>query len=144
MPVWLTNVGHWFERAWTWIKGHWALLLLGVGILAMVVLAKRKSDQYENLLKEFQGQMAQNSKELDELRKIQQDQIAAQAEITRKYREVVSRIEQNYRDQLQNLDANKEKELRAVIAANRNDPDAMAREINSVFGIPIYTLPPQP
>lgn len=142
MPLWLTKVWNGLKVAGTWLKGNWVLLLLLAGMVYTLLLAKNKSALYDQLMKEFRGQQEQNRKDLEELRKIQQDQIQKQQEIDRKYHEVVAKIEKDYQDQLRALTADKEKELRVIIARNNDDPGAMATEINSLFGIPLYTVTP--
>jgi sensor histidine kinase YesM len=141
MPIWLLSVWHWLKIAGVWIKGNWILLLLAAGMVFALVAAKNKAANYETLLKAFQDQQTQNARELDELRKIQQDQIQKQLDIDRKYQEVLDKIQKDYQDQLHALDAKKQQELRAIIAANHDDPASMASAINGLFGIPIYTIP---
>lgn len=142
MPLWLTKIWNWLKIAGTWLRGNWFLALLLVGIVYTLVLAKNKAVLYDQLMRELRNQQAQNRKDLEELRKIQQDQIQKQQEIDRKYQEVVAKIEQDYRNQLRILTADKEKELRAIIARNNDDPNFMATEINNLFGIPLYIVPP--
>ena len=142
MPLWLTKIGNALKIAFTWLKGNFMLILVGVAVIYGLIAVKKRDNAYENLWKMYREQQAQNRRELEELRKIQQEQIAKQQEIDRKYREVVASIEQNYRDQLQNLSRAKEQELRQIIERTHDDPGAMAQEINSLFGLPVYTLPP--
>lgn len=143
MPLWLTKIGHGFQAMGTWLKGNWVLLLLGLSLVFTVLFAKKKSDNYALLMKEFMDQQTQNAKELAELRKIQQEQIAKQQEIDRRYREVIAKIEKDYQDQIRSLTTAKQQELRQIIERNGDDPGAMASEINSLLGIPLYTLPSQ-
>lgn len=138
MPVWLQKTWNWLKIAGTWIKGHALLLVLGVLLVYAMIASKNKQALYNQLLQEFQGQQAKNAKELQDLRNIQQENLRKQEEINRKYNEVLDRIQKNYQDQLQNLDAQKEQDLRRIIAANHDDPNAMANDINTLFGIPIF------
>lgn len=138
MPVWLQKTWNWLKIAGTWIKGHALLLVLGVLLVYAMIASKNKQALYNQLLQEFQGQQAKNAKELQDLRNIQQENLRKQEEINRKYNEVLDRIQKNYQDQLQNLDAQKEQDLRRIIAANHDDPNAMANDINALFGIPIF------
>lgn len=138
MPVWLRKTVDWLKVAWTWVKGHFVLLLLIFAVVWAVLFAKNKQDLYKQLMEEFRGQQAQNAKELQDLRRIQQENLQKQAEITRKYNEVLDRIQRGYQDQLQTLDKQKEQDLKRIIEANHDDPNAMASDINALFGIPIY------
>lgn len=143
MPLWLTKIGNALKVAFAWLKGNFVLVLLLFVIIYSLIAVKKRDNMYKDLWEQYREQQAQNRRELEELRKIQQEQIAKQQEIDRKYREVVASIEQNYRDQLQNLSRAKEQELRQIIARTHDDPGAMAQEINSLFGLPVYTLPSQ-
>lgn len=137
-PIWLMKVWSWLKIAALWIKGHWLLLALVAGVIYAFLFAKNKSTMLNQLLRELREQQAQNVQELNQLRQIQQDQISKQQEINAKYNEVLDKIERDYRSQLQTLDIQKEVDLRHIIATNRDDPNAMARDINILFGIPIY------
>jgi len=138
--MWFTKLRNWFKIAATWLKGNWGLLLLLAGMVYTIIQAKNKSALYDQLLKEFRNQQEQNRKDLEELRKIQQEQIQRQREIDQKYQEVIAKIEKDYREHIQALTAQKERDLRDIIARNRDDPAAMASEINSLFGIPLYAV----
>lgn len=141
MPIWITKIGNALKVAFTWLKGNFMLVILLVTMIYAFVAVSKRDGMYSQLMEEFRKQQAQNRQQLDELRKIQQDQIAKQQEIDRKYREVVASIEQSYRDQLQNLSRAKEQELRQIVERTHDDPSAMAQEINSLFGLPVYTPP---
>lgn len=93
------------------------------------------------LLKEFRAQSDANRLQLDQLRKVQQDHIAAQAAIEHKYQEVLVKIQTDYQEQIHTLDNQKKSELRTIVAATHDDPALMATQINALFGIPIYTTP---
>lgn len=116
------------------------LLVLGIGIFLVLVFAKRTSDKYNNLLKRYVEQSDANRKAMDDLRKIQEGHLAEQAKINQKYREVIQRIENNYRSQLEQLNVEKERDLKALIKANHDNPQEMARQINLLFGLPIYIV----
>jgi hypothetical protein len=142
MPLWLTKVGNALKVAFTWVKGNALLIFMAVAMIYAFITVKRRDGVYQQLMDEFRKQQAQNRLQVEELRRIQQEQIVKQQEIDRKYREVVATIEQNYRDQLQNLSRAKEQELRQIVARNNDDPNAMAQEINSLFGFLVFTPPP--
>lgn len=117
------------------------IAVLGIGLILGILFAKNKSLLIEELMKEFRDQQDRNRKQLDELRRIQQEQIASQQEINRKYNEVIDKIQREYQNQLHTLDVQKEADLRHIIAANKDDPAAMAKDINILFGIPLYEGP---
>jgi biopolymer transport protein ExbB/TolQ len=138
MAIWLMKVVNALKVCGVWLKGNWLLLVLGAALVYAIFLAKNKSKVVDQLLKEFQNQQVQNRQQLDELRKIQREQITKQQEINAKYNEVLDRIQRNYQEQLRTLDVQKERDLRHIISVNKDDPAAMARDINALFGIPIY------
>lgn len=137
-PIWLMKVWGGLKVVGAWLKGHWFLLVLAGALVYAAIFAKNKAVLVDQLLKEFKDQQVQNSRQLDELRRIQQEQITKQQEINQKYNEVLDRIQRDYQDQLHTLDIQKEVDLRHIIATNKDDPAAMARDINTLFGIPIY------
>ncbi len=141
MPIWLMKVSNFFKVVGTWIKGNWLLLLLVGTLLYVVCFAKNKMVLVDQLFQELKSQQEQNAKQLEELRKIQEEQITKQQEINRRYNEVLDRIQRDYHEQLRTLDVQKEQDLRNIIENNHDDPAAMAKDINILFGIPIYTTP---
>lgn len=141
MPLWLTKIWNWLKLVGVWIKGNFTLILLLIGVVYAFFFVKKKTDLYNLLFKEFRDQQVQNKQQLDDMRKVQQEQIQKQQEIDKKYHEVLEKIEKDYQGKLAALTTDKEKELRRVIEKNQDDPVAMATEINSLFGIPLYSLP---
>lgn len=140
MQQWLQTIWHKCQTVGTWIKGNWILLLLVSGMIFGILFAKNKSDLYNQLLTEFRSQQTQNAKELEDLRKVQQNQLAKQQDINRKYEEVLDKIQRDYQDQVHLLGSQKQEELKRIISVNHDDPSAMAHEINGLFNIPIYTV----
>jgi predicted solute-binding protein len=134
----LQKIWHWIKVAALWIKGHIALIAFAIAMVFALVVAKNKSSLYAQLLEEFRNQQAQNTRNLDALRAVQADHITKQEAINKRYNEVLDHIQRDYQSQIQNLDVQKEKDLKHIIAVNQNDPNAMARDINILFGIPIY------
>ena len=133
-------MGHWFKFIWTWLKGNWLVVIIGIALVYVMILARNKQSLYDHLLKEFQGQMAQNHADLDALRQVQQDQIQKQQQITQKYQEVMDKIARDYAASLQTLDAQKQRQLHDIVAQNSDNPDVMAAQINTLLGIPLYTV----
>jgi phosphoglycolate phosphatase-like HAD superfamily hydrolase len=138
MPIWLMKVGNFFKLLWLWLKNNWIVVPFAAVAVYTFFLAKNKSAIIDQLTKEFQAQQTQNREQLNELRRIQQEQIVKQQEINKKYNEVLDRIQVNYQEQLKTLDAEKERDLRRIIATNKDNPEAMAKDINILFGIPIF------
>lgn len=141
MPLWLTKVGNAMKVLGSWLKGNWMLLVLGLGLAMSVFFLRGKASGYDQLLKEFLAQQVQNKQQLEDLRKIQQEQILKQRGIDKKYQEVILKIEHDYQDQIKTLTRAKEQELHQIIERNHDDPDAMSAEINGLFGIPIFAPP---
>lgn len=142
--AWL-KVGHFFSLAWTWFKGHWYLFILLAALVYAIIFAKNKADNYNTLMKEFQDQLARNRQEIDQLRQLQEQELAQQAAINQRYNEVLTKIQQDYQSAMATLDASRRKELQNIIANTHDDPDEMARQVNSLFGLPILPLnPPTP
>lgn len=132
-----TKILNFLKVSWVWIKGHMALIVLFLGMGFLVLFAKNKAENFEMLLKAYKDQQDANKKNLAEIQKIQQEEAAKQLEISRKYAEIVKKIEDNYQEELLKLDKAKKEEIRVIVARNNDDPEAMAREINGLFQIPI-------
>src|SRR5574337_1218116 len=137
--TWL-KVVHFFQLAWTWLKGNWIVVMLVGALLFTILFAKNKMDNYNHLMKEFEDQLTRNHQELDQLRALQQQQLEQQQAINQRYNEVLDKIQRDYQSALATLDANRRKELQNIIANTHDDPDEMARQVNALFGLPILPL----
>lgn len=138
---WL-KIGHFFAYVGTWLKNNWLVLLLLAGLVYAIIFARGKSSDYDQLIKQFQDQLTRNRQDLDQLRQIQQQELQKQQEINQKYNETLQLIQQNYQQEMAALDAQKKNELQNIIANTHDDPNAMAQQINALFGLPIYPMPP--
>lgn len=146
MPIWLLKIWNVLKLVGTWLKGNWLIVLLGIGFVFTLVFLRRTAQDNKNLVKQIQDQMNENRKNLEKMKEIQEEHLVKEQEINKKYREVLLKIEQDYKEQLKELDSKKQKELKNIIAANNNDPNAMAQQINQLFGItilPVSVSPPE-
>jgi hypothetical protein len=122
-------------------KNYGAIILLGIALVYALIFVKRKQDLSNDLLKQIQDQGKRHRDEVDALVKVHEEEVKRHAEIEKKYNETIVKIEQEHQQALQQLDRQKKQELHQIIETTNDDPDEMARRVNSLFGIPIYTPP---
>lgn len=137
---WL-KVKNFFEFVWEWLKHNWLVVVLFIGVIVAVIFGNNKMKSYDELLTEYQAQIAQSHHDLAALQAVQQQEQAQQQVINQQYNDVLTKIQQQYASALTSLSVEKRKELEDIIKATHNDPSLMAQQVNTLFGLPIYATP---
>lgn len=123
------------KLALIWLKNNIVALFLVVVSVCIAVFSASKTKKLTDYIKETDDA---NRREYEALKANLDLHIRKQQEINDKYNQVLERIQRDYATQLEQLDKQKEKDLRLIIEKNNDDPQAMARDINLLFGIPIF------
>jgi flagellar motility protein MotE (MotC chaperone) len=121
--------------AYLWLKGNIVIIALFVIAVCVALFSASKTKELANYIEETENA---NRREYQALKANLDLHIRKQQEINDKYNQVLERIQRDYSAQLEQLDKQKEKDLRLIIEKNNDDPQAMARDINILFGIPIF------
>ena len=127
----------WFKRILLFLKQHWEWFVLAIILLAGTLFLSSKSLQYQGLLKAMEQMTRRHEQELEELRKIQEDDRNKRLEIEQKYRDVLNKIEEQRQAGLIQLDKQKKDDIKRIITEVGDDPQKMASELQKLFGFPI-------
>ena len=130
-------------KVWGFLKAHWmeAFFIL-MGLYAVFVL-NQKQDLIEQLLDEQNKLREQHKKNVDDLAKQLEEQIAQRRKIESDFQDLIKQINARHDQQIKDIAKVKEKEIRELIAKHQGDPTKMAMTINELFGIPILGVTDQ-
>lgn len=124
------------EKIKIWLKLNWyyvALFLVGF----LMIFGFVESSALQNI----QKKLDLNRSELTKINQINKSEENKQKKIDEVYNDTIKQIQTTKVDALQNLTKNEEVKLKQIVADNHDDPEKMAQEINSMFGIPVYNIP---
>lgn len=140
-----TDKPTWLSEVLAWLKHHWMILVvIAVGIWAWIVL-RGKGEEVERMLSLYQRQSDDQKRQLDEIRRLREEERVKQAQIEQTYQETLETLRRNHQEQVRLLNASKKQEIRKIIEeTNGGDPDLLAKRMNALFGIPIFEQPTQP
>lgn len=120
-----------------WLKGNIALvitfLLLIIGTFISIILFRKES----KLLDSLEESSMNYRKDLDNLKRIRDNELQERILIERRYQEQIERLQKEHLEALNNLDKGKEKLVKDVLKETKDSPEKAAQRINEIFGIPI-------
>jgi hypothetical protein len=124
------------EKIKIWLKIHWYyIVLVAIGFLMIFGIFETSA------IDSIQKKLDFNHSELTKLNQINKTEKDKQKRIEETYVSTVQQIQATRADALINLSKEEEIHLKQIVADNHDDPEKMAQEINSMFGIPVYNIP---
>lgn len=120
-----------------WIKNKWYIVVMGVLAIVGIVLHRIQPNLYQRLMSKYNDLIKRNQKELEEANKIRVEEKKKLQEKERAYKEELLRLEKEHAKLLDRLDVKKREKFQEIVSKTSNDPEAMAKELNKFFGIPI-------
>jgi len=130
----------WLQVAWTYLKRFWGIIPFGFLLVFVILFARDKNQAINDLLKNQQQLSEKHRQDLAELQQIRDDERRKREEIEAQYRVVLDQINVQHQEAIARLTRQQETELRQIVAETKDDPDAMAARVNTLFNFPI--LPP--
>lgn len=124
-------------KAWAWVKAYWYIPL----IIAVVIigLLTRKKDLID--WASFIGKARDShKKELDAIERAHADELAAREAALKRMETARAAIEAEFRKNQVQIDVQKQKEIDRILKKTRDDPDAMASEIESRLGFKVVVI----
>ena len=124
------------EKVKVWLKLNWYYIaLVVVGFLMIFGIVESSA------LQNIQKKLDFNHSELTKINEINKTEKEKQKKIDEVYTNTIQKIQETKTDALVNLSKKEETQLRQIVQDNHDDPEKMAQEINSMFGIPVYNTP---
>ena len=127
--TWLA-VKHFLQRSWVWIKNHWYIPLIAV--LALAAFFGRRSDVATKLLRTRSDSYKE---QIDVLNESHANEIEKRDEIIRVHQEVMEQLDDQFKDDMREIDRNKERRIRELVEDNHNNPEALSSALAAAFDI---------
>jgi LPXTG-motif cell wall-anchored protein len=126
----------WKEKAKTILETIKTIFaVVGLVLAAVVALLFFKRKQAEEYLKLLEGRLKSKEKELADLKKIEEQQKLRQQEIDARYQQIIEDLKIRHQIEIEKLNEEKKQELRRLIEMYKDDPEAQAEHLNTLFGL---------
>lgn len=119
---------------WAGIKKHWKILLLVIGgIFGVIFLTSRKTSLVEDLNKVRDA----HEREVQEIEAARAEEVKRNQENKEKLDATLKHVEEQYKQEKIDLDAQKKKEIENIVKEHGDDPVALAKVLSDATGLKI-------
>jgi gas vesicle protein len=132
MITWLT-VKTFLRKCLAWCKKYWQILV-GASIPIVIWLLTRDSSGVDKVL---QNARDSHKKEIDMINDSHSVEIEKRDSAQRRYFEIISSIEEKYKESEKDLDASKQKEIKKILDEHGDNPDELTKRIAEITGFSI-------
>jgi gas vesicle protein len=122
--------GVFWKKAWAWIKHHWQLLAIVLGVALAFLFRKRPN---EKLLTLMDKQKESYEKEINLIKKTNEEKEARKEEIFKSHEKEVEDIEKQHDSAVVSLEEEKQKEIEEMTEKYKERPDELAKRIASIL-----------
>jgi hypothetical protein len=125
------------KKVWAWTKAHFwlpiMLLLLLVGFLLYILT--RNAAFLTTVIEAFDGSRESYKKEIEYLNESRKKEAEEKSKALEEYNKNLKVLEEEYAARNETLGSDKKKELKKLIDESYNDPDKLARELATLYGL---------
>ena len=118
----------------SFLKRSWGYLAAGLSVALGLLFYKKKVDVYETIVQKMQES---HEKELNDIKKVREEERAKYEENERKYKERMATIEKEYETAKIEFDAKKKSAAEKIVRAYGDKPDKLAEKLAEVTGFMI-------
>ena len=118
--------GVFWKKTWAWIKHHWQLLVIMLGIGVVFLFTRRPSDKLFNLMDK---QKESYEKEINLIKKVNEEKKVKKEEATREHKKQIDEIEEQHDSDMAELELEKQKEIEETTENYKDSPDALAKHV---------------
>jgi hypothetical protein len=131
MEFWLV-AKVWSAKTWAFVKKYWQLFAGATYAIAVWIYFKGQANKVKEVLKVKEDS---HQKELDTLNSSHAEEIALRDDALIKYREIIAKIEKQYKEKKEELSDKKREEIKKLVDENSNDPSNLSKLLSERFGI---------
>jgi hypothetical protein len=119
------------RKAWVWLKHHWYVPVLIILVILFISPTYGIKNKFFDLLMDTRKRYKQ---EIDTINKNNAENEEKKNEITKKHKETMDKIEEDFNVKIGELTKEKQDEVAALVARHKEKPDEMAKEIARMLG----------
>ena len=120
------------KKVWIWLKNYWYYPVMV--LVAIIAWCSGRRDT-EGILKMFEASKESYQKEIEVLKKTQEEEIKKREELVEKHNETLKKIEEDYKIKLDELSSAEKREIKKIVEEHKDDPEGLAERVGDVFGI---------
>lgn len=120
------------KKTWFWIKKHWYLPLIFVGIVLLLFLNRQKAKDLFDLYKTTRRAYTNQTRELE---KIGEQEKQRKWRNKQRYEKTLEVIKKKYKDKEGELTRRNKKRIKEIVENNEGRPENMSRLLSEEFGI---------
>lgn len=129
-----------FIKLWGYIKTFGGFLLFAVTLIGSLVFFSKQNARLDRMAKELEEKQKAHRDNVDRLQTEIEKQIKARQDIERQFSDLMAKIKREHSEGVQQIAETRQREIRDIVERNRENPEAMATAVNTLFGIPVITL----
>ena len=121
-----------------WLKDNWLIVVI---ILVVAVLAYGQATNvslYDKLMNDYNAQAQDHKAQIVALEKVNEEQSKLVDQLHGEYNERLAIIRSEFNSRLNKVSAQRTVERRRLVEAAKKNPSALTKEIQRIFGIPLY------
>lgn len=126
-----------FKKVFSWLKHHWyvPLLVLALIIAVLIWTVTRNGAYIATLLDVLENSRESYRKEVEKLNEIRRREDEEKQRVLSEYNKNIEKLEKEYADNNEELNAAKKKEIKKLVEEGYNDPERLSRELARLYGL---------
>lgn len=121
-----------WKKAWAWLKNYWYIPAVLVYTLVLWFVFRKKNDK---IIQMFEISKENYKKEIDIINSAHSSEMAQKEEIIKDYQDALKKLQEEHSIKIENLSKEEEKEVQELIQKHKENPDVLAEEMKSLFGV---------
>ena len=121
-----------WKKAWAWLNNYWYIPAVLVYTLVLWFVFRKKNDK---IIQMFEISKENYKKEIDIINSAHSSEMAQKEEIIKDYQDALKKLQEEHSIKIENLSKEEEKEVQELIQKHKENPDVLAEEMKSLFGV---------
>ena len=121
-----------WKKAWAWLKNYWYIPAVLVYTLVLWFVFRKKNDK---IIQMFEISKENYKKEIDIINSAHSSEMAQKEEIIKDYQDALKKLQEEHSIKIENLSKEEEEEVQELIQTHKENPDVLAEEMKSLFGV---------
>ena len=121
-----------WKKAWAWLKNYWYIPAVLVYTLVLWFVFRKKNDK---IIQMFEISKENYKKEIDIINSAHSSEMAQKEEIIKDYQDALKKLPEEHSIKIENLSKEEEEEVQELIQKHKENPDVLAEEMKSLFGV---------
>lgn len=131
------TIKEFFQKVWAVIKKYAAVVVTVILAIVGVVLTLKFKASIDKAREKLLENDKRHKEEMEKLSSTYKSDIEERTRIDTAYKNTIERLQEENKDLLSKIDAEKEKEIKQILVETEGDPDKLALRLSETLGIPV-------